>query len=109
MALVPALLGRAKPVVRRTAERHRWPLEVVPGYAKRQRIALVDLERVTGFVFTAADVATAERRHGRKAEEARAKRNVSPPTSAAYDLGLIPSPTEDTPFKGVPDDPARHD
>jgi hypothetical protein len=86
-ALVPELLRRDQAAVSRLAARYRWPLEVVPGYAKRQRIALADLERATNFTFTAAEIEDAERRHALAAKVARGA--SLPPASAAEVLGLV--------------------
>ena len=101
-ALVPKLLNRDQAAVSRLAARYRWPLEVVPGYAKRQRIALADLEAVTGFKFTVAQVADAERRHRRDAEQARVRRNAGLNSGAVFDLGLTPNRVGDATSEGVP-------
>jgi hypothetical protein len=99
MAIVPALLGRSKAVVWRMAARHGWPVISTPGYINRQRIAVVDLERLTGFTFSAAQIADAERRHDRALKEAaerlRQKRNACLSLGAVFDLQLAPNGLED--------------
>lgn len=108
MSIVPKLLGRDKSVVCRMATRYRWPVRPTPGYANRQRIALADLEAVTGFKFTVAQVADAERRHRWEAEQARARRNASLSLGAVFDLGLAPNGMEDPTPKASPHGPTRH-
>ncbi len=108
MAVVPLLLRRAKAVVWRLAARHDWPVVATPGYQNRLRIGLADLERVTGFTFTASQIEDAERRHGLAAEQARAKRTAALSLGAVFDLGLAPNGCQDTNFKASLNGPTKH-
>jgi hypothetical protein len=108
MALVPALLHRSKPAVWRMAARHSWPVVPTPGYLNRQQIALADLERVTGFTFTAAQIEDAERRHELAASQARARRNAALSLGAVFDLGLAPNGVPDAAYKASSHGPTKH-
>lgn len=112
-SLVPELLHRNQAVVWRLARRHNWPLLSTPGYVNRQRIAVADLERLTGFDFTAAQIADAERRHARKLREAadrlREKRAACLSLGAVFDLGLAINGVEASPdLKASARVPTKH-
>jgi hypothetical protein len=96
MAIVPALIGRDKAAVSRTAARDRWPTFSPPGYVSRSAIAVADLERRVGMTFTAADIDRAIRQHAdrlRSAAISRADRRQPTPFSSVVEDVFSRSPT----------------